>query len=93
MTADSGVSIAAAPPSLPLVDMRVRLQMHQHVSQAGEFFNKPILDQVADAMALIDRQLSIDLDVNVGEILQAGLPPDQRIAAATTSAATLSAQL
>ena len=39
--------------SMSLMDMRVRLQMNQHVSQADEFVQQPIFDQMADAMPLI----------------------------------------
>ena len=34
--------------------MWVRLQMHQHISQAGEFLQQPVFNQVADTVAFYD---------------------------------------
>lgn len=59
--------------SLPM-RVRIRLQMHQHISKTSEFLQQPVLDQVADTVAVLDRQLCLNLDVDVSEILQPRLP-------------------
>ena len=55
------------------MDMRVWLQMNQDIPQADKFLNELVFDQMPNAMALLNAELSINLDVDVSEIFQAGL--------------------
>src|SRR5262245_19910865 len=57
--------------------MRVRLEVHQDISQVGEAVEQHVLDQVADAMARMNGLIGEHLDVDINKVFQARLSNPQ----------------
>ncbi len=62
-----------------VVDVRVRLQVHQYVSQTGKLPEQSILHFVANPVSRGDSEVLIHFNVNVGEELQSRLADLQRL--------------
>ena len=54
--------------------VRIRLQVDEDVAEVGESVEKFVLDEMADAVALVDGLLGINLSVNIDEVFQARFP-------------------
>ncbi len=54
----------------PLVEVRVGLEVDENIAEVREPVQQLILDQMTDAVALIDGLFGADLDVNIDEVLE-----------------------